>query len=64
MFKRISSLTRAVCAAHHRLPQWHLPTYGDYRPTQFEPNPSIGLACSVDEFFLQGFTRWHVARAT
>ena len=38
--------------AQPSLPQLHLPTCSGYRPTKFEKNPSIVLACShVNIFF-------------
>ena len=44
MFKKFPPLARAVSAAHHRLRQCHLLTYGGDRPTKFETYLSTGLA--------------------
>ena len=41
MLKKIP-LARAACDPHHKLPQWHMPTYDGSRATKLGPNPSIG----------------------
>ena len=51
-------VSRAKC---RRDTQKHSHPDGAYRPTNFEPNSSIGLACSVDDMFFSEFTRRHVA---
>ena len=40
------------------------PTDGGYQPKRFEPNPYIGLACTLGYNFFQGFARSYLARAT
>ena len=49
MFTIFPSLACAACAANHWVLQRTLPTYGDHRPTKFDPRPSIGLACSLEK---------------
>ena len=48
---------------HRRLPKQIEVKYGGYQLTKFEPNPSIGLACTIGYNCLQGSARLHVARA-
>ena len=42
------------------------PTHGGYQPNRFEPNPYIGLACTLGYNFFKGLRdrTWHVPRAT
>ena len=36
------------------------PTHGGYQPNRFEPNPYIGLACTLGYNFFKGLARSYV----
>ena len=40
MKSRVACFLHVQQGRYHRLPQWHVPTLGGYRPTKIEPNPS------------------------